>query len=632
LRYKVSVALVLVIIIFSSTTLVFGQDIDQRTIFIPSNLYSSTNLFDNTELHDPVGLGASNPSGEFSFQQDVEAGTVTLSWTHVAGTELIFNMTNPTFPVSREYSLFSIDFSWEYNVLPTQSNLSMSYSVSTTGDFQNDNWPGLYEIWTWFVYPDGTWERIYSFYGGADVEFNDWEVLGDWATDGIFQSLIDAEPDAHAELVVGLAPSWRFLEYGEVEPWRTYNGTVSVTFSEVCINSLYRTQNDFPDVNTPIFDTIWNQGDSDSFQDSCLTPDGKSLIITSYETANFIAGSSLTLLDERAEVVWRKSWNGTNPILWHDVGYYSDTIYLLGNVDSAGGDQDIQLMALNMNGEILWYRDYDYAFGEFPKGMAISAEGDIYIGFAESGDRNRNHLLKVDREGNVDWEQEFSTRSWNEIISIGVSEGGHVYTLTRFELTQWTEYGEQEWIIEGYFEEVCVLSDGTTIATQNYRGGAVNLTKFDVDGGKDWSQIIAVQYSDQWYDYADINSIAEAYDGTIYLLLALRGFHPGRVVIQLDTSGNHLGNTTVAFSEELYMSFDEPQYLDLHVGTNDMIYLFGRILDENWDYSITMSIFDIDPLILGTTARTRLTSIAAASILIGTIIIWHFYQKRKGSP
>ncbi|MFW9848976.1 MAG: hypothetical protein ACFFF4_07535 [Candidatus Thorarchaeota archaeon] len=625
LLFVIVVWLLVIFIPFPSS----AQNNDENTAFIPNMLYESIQLLNNSDLFEPVTCGIEGSSGEFSFCHTQDMGYITLNWTHIAGTELEYNLTSSTLPMDFDFSYFGVEFSWNQNVLPTFANLSLSYNITTTGNFQYDNWPGMYEIWTWLESPNGNWYRFGTYYGGNDEPFFQWGMVADWATDLVFQDLIDLGSSSSAKVIIGLVPSWRFISGTTSDPWQTYNGSVLISFSNVNMDILYRTANDFPEEYQPLYESEWQQGDSDLYRDSYLLPDGRSLLLSAYEIDHYIQGSSLTMMDARAEIMWRKTWNGSDQIFWHDVGVFGNTIYLVGSITSPTRDNaDLQLRALDLQGDFLWSKDYDLDLSGASRDLVISRDGQIYIGISGTEGNYRNYILKLDNNGLILWEREFSQRIWDNILSFHIDSEGNLFTLTFFELSKWSESGELLWTINEFFEDICTLNDGSVLTVRDYRTEALNLSKVDRDGNLQWSQILWIKYSEGWYDYLSPIAMKQIYDGQIYLLLGTGGYHPSRIIMRIDANGNHLGNTTIMFCDELYTSYNKPQYLDMHISDTNLIYVFGRILDRNWDYSLTVAIFGIEPLIIGSSSQDVLTTIGAVVVMVGTIVSLHKWRKR----
>ncbi len=612
---------------------VYAQEAGQNSAYIPTDLYDSMELLNNPDLEETVEFGISGDSGEFSYSQNQDGGMVTLNWTHVADTELEYNLSKAP-PNDMEFVYFSQGFTWDYDETPIALNLSLIYNITTTEDFHFYPVVGFYEIGIWFVHPNGDWLQINNFYGGEDQLFYQWNIIGDWALEDIFQGLLEAEGNATSKLVVGLVPSIQFVLEGSTR-WRVYTGSVLISFKEVSMNVIYRTANDLPTPEEPLYEISWKQGDRDEYLSSCITPEGYTYILSTYDYSD---GISLTKLDPQAEVVWRKTWNSTNTVFWDDIAYHNDIVYLVGPSEDQGGGTNIMVTALDRNGNHRWSKVFDYDFFDSPRGIEISDDGEIYIGCSsyDTGDHQSDHLIKLNLEGLHIWEREFGLYDWDEIIDLGISREGHIYTQTYDQIIQWNKYGERQWDIEDYIEEMFVLSDGSVLAIKSpyyYYPRHLNLTKYTSEGEIEWFQMLPLRNTEDWIDYLEIRSMTQGSDGIIYLLLAFDGFYPGQLIMRLNQDGTQLENYTVSISEDLRTLVDVPEYMDIHASSNNFVYLCGEFIHERiwWssNASIIISILDMEPLFLDSFGGTLLATGIATAAIIGTIVAWTLWPKKK---
>ncbi|MDF1538714.1 MAG: hypothetical protein P1Q69_07410 [Candidatus Thorarchaeota archaeon] len=274
--------------------------------FIPGRLYNIESVV-QTDFSAPVSCSVAGSSGEFSYDQ-IESDSLTFNWTHIPGTELEYIQTNFP-PGCQEFVYVEQEFYWNHNVLPTSSNLSLSFSITTTGMFHNDTWESMFEIGIWLVSPHNNWERVSTFDCYGDRMYTEYNILRTWSTDTTFQELIRNETESEAKLVVGLIPSWRFQWHPDSEPWRYYYGSVIVEFHEAIFDILYRTESEFPEVGTPLYQTTWANGYSDDFQDSSTTPDGISYLLTVEDHEDYHNIFSVTRINQKAVISWQRSWN-----------------------------------------------------------------------------------------------------------------------------------------------------------------------------------------------------------------------------------------------------------------------------------------------------------------------------------
>ncbi|MFW9909760.1 MAG: hypothetical protein ACFFEF_14405, partial [Candidatus Thorarchaeota archaeon] len=220
---------------------------------------------------------------------------------------------------------------------------------------------------------------------------------------------------------------------------------------------------------------------------------------------------------------------------------------------------------------------------------------------------------------------------WDEVVSIELGNYGHIYTLTSFQLCQWTEDGQQEWEIIDFFGKVFALSDDSVLVTRDERMGETNLTKYTVEGEKAWSQLVRIQYTEEWQEYIEIRGIAESTDEFIYLLVSLSGFHPGRLIIKLWPDGSQVANYTIVISQELYEAYNHPQYQAIQISGSNLIYLSGRILDEDWFYSTIVAVYSFEALFPGVSNEAILMTTGAAAVLIMVFVVFNVFERRKKS-
>ena len=606
-----------------------AQETEEDTSFVPESLYDSMELLDNTNLEEPVSFEIQGDSGEFSHTQNLTAGSLTLNWTHVAGTELDYDLSNPNYPESLEYVYFSQEFDWEYNVLPTATRVTVEYSVSTTGTFQEAT-DSMFFIRSWMVYPDGHWMRVVR----SDYDASNWldngHYLRDYETSTLFTQVHGL--DQSARLVLGLVPSSYFLGDMSDRPWQYYNGSVLATFNNVSIDVMFRTDNEFPSQLEPSYEITWNQGFSERYLDSCLGPTGNTLILSSYDTlyTGSLQYHTLTMLDYRAEVIWRMNLTQNDIHSFEFVKIHQDRIYLLGTIRSGEYDDSLHLIALDWNGELLWNTTYEYHPWVNLLNSEISSQGEIYIGLTYN---NSIHLLKIDHQGDLLWEEEIGPSDMRPFISLAVIEEGYIYTQTRSELSLWNEEGVMQWSNEIPLGIVGSLADGSILM-----GDLDNLTKLTVDGEILWSKNMRPRYAGSWVVRFDVISMKEGNDGIVYLLLGNDYFHPGSILVQIDSYGNHLKNETLAISQELHSPVDVPEYSEIHISENNVVYLCGVVVNNSvqinpfgreWASFIIFSVYSDEPLFFGTQIGTIITTVVASSILVVTIILWQVRRERS---
>lgn len=154
---------------------------------------------------------------------------VEMTWVHLANETLHFrtppNITG-NLPDCLDFVYFSYSFDWNYSRMPSDVNVTIDYSVLTTGDFTSREEGGLmFKVYIWIIDSAQNWWRIYqsyppytSIYQVRGVDLNYYDVVAGW--EGIVEG---TDPSNRLTLAVGLVPS---------RGMRTnldYNGSVTVS-------------------------------------------------------------------------------------------------------------------------------------------------------------------------------------------------------------------------------------------------------------------------------------------------------------------------------------------------------------------------------------------------------------------
>ncbi|MHA2300137.1 MAG: ABC transporter permease, partial [Candidatus Thorarchaeota archaeon] len=221
-----------------------------------------------TEIFDPTGVVTRNylpdpdldsasigeivvegSSGEFSGTRNFadspgEKSNVTFEWTRVANTSIEFRSppdTDGNLPDTLDFVYYAQTFEWEYERLPKDVNITVSYNIETTGDFSTDEYGGkMFELMVWLIDSSGNWTRIFQSvppYTGAlvnrPIDLGFLDILEGW--DGMIDEGEGQEdPTDSLTIAVGLAPTYSFTRAATgPEPWTYYNGSVTATITHL---------------------------------------------------------------------------------------------------------------------------------------------------------------------------------------------------------------------------------------------------------------------------------------------------------------------------------------------------------------------------------------------------------------
>ncbi|MHA2426403.1 MAG: hypothetical protein ACXAEF_16560 [Candidatus Thorarchaeota archaeon] len=247
-------------------------------------------------------------------------------------------------------------------------------------------------------------------------------------------------------------------------------------------------------------------------------------------------------------------------------------------------------------------------------------------------------MIRLNLDGLEIWESEFGLYDSDEIIDMRVSREGHIYTQTYQQIIKWNDNGIPLWDIgnEVYWDfgtKMLVLIDGSLLIIQysNSERSSI-ITKYTSDGSFEWSKIPSCRYAEDWIQHSVIQSMTQGLDGIIYYLLRTEGFHHGNVVFKMNPDGTYLENYTVAFNEELYNDNDIIEYRDIHVSSNNIVYLLGeKRLNPTWggwNYSIVIDVYGDEVQFMESFGGSLLTTASATTIIIGAIVGLSIWQKK----
>ena len=197
--------------------------------------------------------------------------------------------------------------------------------------------------------------------------------------------------------------------------------------------------------------------DYGAFFDITLTPDGNAFAVGTTNHLHFppYSGDALFMkLTLEGNLLWEKTWGGDGyeqawaVTLAEDGGYY-----VFGETDSYGaGDRDFFLLKITEDGTEEWYKTYGYAYREWPYGMLQLSNGDLLIyGFTESEiSRERNqYVLRLGKDGSIIWEytvespeEEFvldalETAEGDLVLAVGIASDGKLVKLDENGQSQW---------------------------------------------------------------------------------------------------------------------------------------------------------------------------------------------------
>jgi ABC-type dipeptide/oligopeptide/nickel transport system permease subunit len=208
------------------------------------------NLLTTDDMDTEPLVVINGTSGEFSsdYYQATELDDrsyTNLTWTHTAGTQLDFYGSDPAgvMPDYGDFIYFEQTFPWQYNGLPSGINMTISFGTTLTGDFAPGAQPNnnlMFRLYVWIVDSSGNWYRVYetrdATYSEA-VQTRRFPITYTNLRD-VFSGMIEIngtqeDPDDIVAVRVGMAPYQNFEDYGGIQPWQNYTGSVTFTVTGV---------------------------------------------------------------------------------------------------------------------------------------------------------------------------------------------------------------------------------------------------------------------------------------------------------------------------------------------------------------------------------------------------------------
>jgi peptide/nickel transport system permease protein len=218
-------------------------------IFDPTGVITR-NYMEDSNLTIAPDIVIEGSSDEFSGAHyentsDIGASYVNLTWTHTANTSLDFRPEpdpDETFPDCNDYIYLSRSIDWPYNKVPKDANISIDVRIEMAGDFASrSEGKNMFKIFVWLVDSSGNWTKIYTSAPPYSTkiktktfDINWFQVLDAW--EGMIEvNGTQQDPEDKLTLAVGLAPTMLFQRYRTIEPWREYNGAVTLTVQSLSI-------------------------------------------------------------------------------------------------------------------------------------------------------------------------------------------------------------------------------------------------------------------------------------------------------------------------------------------------------------------------------------------------------------
>lgn len=303
-------------------------------------------------------------------------------------------------------------------------------------------------------------------------------------------------------------------------------------------------------------------------------------------TYSFGAGDQdawILKLDANGSVQWQKTYGGSNSDYILSIQQTSDGGYVAAGVTSSfgSGSEDAWILKLNSSGNILWQKSFGGAGADYAGSAQQTSDGGYIVAGTSTSfgaGSQDGWLLKLDADGNIQWQKTYGGTSQDFIESIqqtddfGYVVAGTTYSFGNGNSSAWVlklnSYGDIQWqktynLADVNISPYSILStiDGgyivagsTTPVSDSYYSSAW-AAKLDSNGNTQWQKRYGT------WDETYGNAVAQSTDNSYVLLVTDRAYPVGdALLIKLDANGNSAGDCKIRSSNTLAIT-NSPQVL-----------------------------------------------------------------------
>lgn len=555
-------------------------------------------------------------------------GTVTLNWTHEAGTEL--NRQNIfSYPECSDFIFFSYNISYPYETKPDEVIAHFDYRANLSGDFlEQEGGDMMFRIYIWIVDSSGNWNEVYtssapytSSYETRVIDFSYFDIVGIF--DGMIQTGgIQEDPTDTLSLRIGIAPTSNFFSYLGEEPYMTYNGSVVLqtkSFQMIAYGDLgseLDKQTHIDMGNYSIDGYMPSYGDIASVENGSIY---LSASIGNSETNKF--NSIISKWTNTCQPVWQITHSGADSLYSSALCVDSlNNVYEIGTKTSESSTV-CELSKIDANGNIIyelsfWDSSYPIARGV---DICIGPDGYLYGLVILSGESEG--ITSSIWKWNTDGVEQNHIMIDDFVAHCITALTDYIYLASESELGQFSYSGTSSWIRLVNVSSIDYDSS-ENIFCAGYDGNFSNVTKWDSSG----SLISTFRTRSLYYESTEIGSLKHpsidvAHDDKVALVATCSRLWPYNVLYKLDNNLLEIWNKTIDL--DCYLSNYPNQPLPIVVGLNGNSYIGGwTILNEHKQVSVLSYQFtdsgNLPPPISVSSMSVEIMVVAAS---LGVIII-----------
>jgi hypothetical protein len=602
---------------------------------VESNLTTSDLLLEqmipDTNITSPPEVVINGSSEEFSSSHHASTGPddpsyINLTWTHVANTTLDFrNESAENYPDCNDFIYFYQEMSWDHEQMPEDAMYKVEYRIVLNETFEEEAVSSIMgDIYVWLVDSSENWWEIGRRSIESTIEYSSFmvnlhyfDLLEGW------QGMVEEEgyqddPEDVLNFVVGLSPSFYFQSYQSTEPWRIYNGSVTLSVRYMILEAVLGTTPFEHGSLESVVESTWSNPRSIWFSDYAVSDDGTSFSvgrISSYEDQ--VAMQMLVKWDPLGMPLWGKTWSGDYRSVPGAVATHEGYVITAANGYREDSDPDILLTKWNSSGHRMWYKYIDLGGREYPSEMTIGSDGSIYI----VGDRMWNEsdtwhydsfMVKLDSNGEVLWSNIHEDLGAGN-YQVEVDENGTIYAMhiAYAGISAWNSSGGLIWQNGLFAEDFCLGPNGDiyVISSTNlwFRVSRMNNT-----GGIAWEKQIEIRYTDLWYEWLTADSLSVDENGDVYVIVAYYVFQFEWVLHKFAPNGNAEWNRTILSPNWFNLWSGSAGRTGSSFAPNGLLYVGGMLVydDGSTPSSLSLAILNPNnvPLPTMTTTTTSTTS------------------------
>ncbi|TFG31707.1 hypothetical protein EU528_05455 [Candidatus Thorarchaeota archaeon] len=581
---------VLQIAVLSQTPLSLGYADNQEYLAAGLN---PIQLLPDSYFESTPEFTVNGSSGELSAQMVDSGNIVNLTWVHHANTSLEWNPVYWNQPECKDFTMLHQSFAWNADYVPGDAVAGIEYEWRTTGNFStNEDAHLMCSLYVWVIDSSGNWVKLISS-GPSDsgVEHFEKHDLNREERDNVWYGIyIGEDPSNQLTFAAGISPTHSFQSYGGTEPWREYNGTVTLLIHSIRFEYANQNSND-PEEPTllPIRNTSYWTDDRECLYDLEIGPDGHIYgvgLSRSFDAVDW--GTVLVKWDPSSRVVWGKQNFDSSRGWARSLTVSNDSIYTAGFALN-----DILLMKWSLNGQILWNLTLDLGLNDYAHKIVQSPDGSLYVlcggeGLLDDVWTQRGTLLKLTETGDILWNRTLSgiMVPYMEYDLELLPDGTALSMGPYHHITRWTAEGEEiplpDPFNQTYFQKMTTGPNGKIYTFVNGIDNSIVFSCWNSDGELLYQNEFSMHYNELWSEYLEVDSMTTSRNGSVYAVVTSNRFYDlyKRILLGFDSEGNLELNRTILDASWT----TEP--IHIVISSEDRIYIGGTQLTGTIYYSV----------------------------------------------